>query len=34
MILYIKTVTSKNDTSSELKSIPEDEDSQFFFLYY
>ena len=44
MILYIKTVTLKNDTFSEititskgkyfLKSIPEDEVSQFYFLYY
>ena len=44
MTLYIKTATLKNDTFSEvtisskgkyfLKSIPEDEVSQFYFLYY
>ena len=34
MMLYIKTFTIKNDASKELKSIPEDEDSQFYFLYY
>ena len=43
MILYIKTVTLKNDASGEitnfqndlfLKSIAEDEDSLFDFLYY
>ena len=44
MTLYIKTVILKNDTFSEititskgkyfLKSIPEDEVSQFYFLYY
>ena len=34
LILYIKTVTLKNDASSELKRISENEDSQFYFLHY
>ena len=34
LILYIETVTLKNYASSELKRIPENEDSQFYFLHY
>ena len=34
LILYIETVTLKNYASSELKRIPENEDSQFYFRHY